>query len=474
MKFKLLIMTAACVGMIACSKDGTGDNPYADGSKQVVLKVNLPATRAGVDGTWLDGNGDPQTTTISTIDVFFTNANGTVKEHYTLDTLDTDNDYLNAVQGDGLRFVGLKDVTAVYIAANVPESMRNITTMADFKVLMNQQAPSMEQDNMIFAGCDMDLIAGADTDSKIPTYGNTDNQDPTVPAEGDMVYTADVVIRPIISRIEWGNISVKKEGHKDFKQPDGSTYLVEWTGYAPTIVGVYQSNVYLAENIFGAPQASAWFATPANWTSIVNGAWVEPNPSIDGITWDNVNPSLAYSNYQAGSTGYAALLPQDYNKDKPQCVPFHFFVPFDPKSSDKANTAITGDMEEEMQPKWHFQLYYPNDSGYTITVKKKNDGEGDDKYTVVTDDKALSLMGDFLYPAGSDKIAYANVVNLKLKDNTENNDFTYRPGMIYTADIEINPYNVTLGFEDKDNYNVIVKVGVADFATQEVTPEFNK
>lgn len=461
-------MTAACVGMIACSKDGTGDNPYADGSKQVVLKVNLPATRA-VDGTWLDDQGNPKETNISSIDVFFTNANGTVKNRYTLNTV---NGYLDDVQGDGLRFVGLKDVTAVYIAANVPESMiENITTMADFKVLMNQQAPSMEQDNMIFAGCDMDLIAGADTDASIPTYDDNpdDNQAPTGPAAGDMMYTADVVIRPIISRIEWGNITVDEEGSKEFKQPDGSTYLVEWSGYAPTIVGVYQSNVYLAENIFGTTQASALFATPANWTSIVNGAWVEPTPSIDGITWDNVNPSLAYSNYQAD--GYAKLLPDGYNEDKQQCVPFHFFVPFDPTSSNEDNTAITGDMDGKL-PQWHFQLYYPDDRGYTITVKKKNAGEGDDKYTVVTDDKALSLMGDFLYPAGRDKIAYANVV--KLKDNTGNNDLTYRPGMIYTADIEIYPYNVSLGFEDKDNYNVIVKVGVADFATQKVTPEFDK
>ena len=465
MKFKLLIMTAACVGMIACSKDGTGDNPYADGSKQVVLKVNLPTTRAGVDGSWLD-NGATQKTTISTIDVFFTNAIGTVKKHY---ALGTDNGYLNAVQEGGLRFVGLEDVTAVYIAANVPASISpsSIDNVADFKVLMNQQAPSMEQDKMIFAGCDRDLIAGADTDASIPTYDNPDNQDPTVPADGDMVYTAEVVIRPIISRIEWGNIKVIDHGHKDFVQPDKSTYRVEWTGYAPTIVGVYQSNVYLAENIFGTTQASAWFATPANWTSIVNGAWVEPTPSIDGITWSEVNPSLAYSNYQ---NKYAALLPDDYDGDK-QCVPFHFFVPFDPTSSEDDNKLMTGDMDGKL-PQWHFQLYYPNDSGYTITVKKKGAGEKDDQFQVVTDDTALSLKGDFLYPAGSDKIAYANVVNLKNSDGSS--DLTYRPGMIYTADIEINPYNVSLGFEDKDQYNVIVKVGVADFATQEVTPEFEK
>lgn len=457
-------MTAACVGMIACSKDGTGDNPYADGSKQVVLKVNLPATRADVDNSWLV-NGAPKETTISTIDVFFTNAKGTVKKHYKLDAT---NNYLSTVRTSGLRFVGLEDVTAVYIAANVPASMNigDITTMADFKVRMNQQAPNMEQDKMIFAGCDRDLIAGADTDASIPTYDNPDNQNPTVPAAGDMVYTADVVIRPIISRIEWGNIKVIDKGHKDFVQPDKSTYRVEWKGYAPTIVGVYQSNVYLAENIFGTPQASAWFATPANWQSIVNGAWVEPTPSIDGITWSDVNSSLAYSNYQ---NKYAALLPDDYDGNT-QCVPFHFFVPFDPTSSEDDNKLMTGDMDGKL-PQWHFQLYYPDDRGYTITVKKKGAGEGD-QFQEVTDDTALSLKGDFLYPAGSDKIAYANVVKLKNSDGSS--DLTYRPGMIYTADIEIYPYNVSLGFEDKDNYNVIVKVGVANFATEKVTPEFDK
>lgn len=464
MKFKLLLLSAACIGMIACSKDSLGDGPSADGSKQVVLKVNLPVTRA-VDDTWLDNGGKPNETNISSIDVFFTNANGSVQKHY---TLDANNNYLSAVQNDGLRFVGLKDVTAVYIAANIPASMniKDIGNVADFKVLISQQAPNMAQDDMIFAGCDLDLDAGPDTDSSIPTYDNVDNQDPTVPAAGDMVYAANVVIRPIISRMEWGNIDIIDEGYKDFVQPDGSTYRVEWSGYAPIITGVYQSNVYLAENIFDTPQTSSLFATPANWESIKNGAWVDP--SIAGITWSEVNPSLAHTGYTGSA--YAALLPQGYDGDT-QCVPFHFFVPFDPTSSEGNNTQMTGNMDGNL-PQWHFQLYYPDTSGYTITVKKKNAGENDSQYQVVTDDSSLSLKSDFLYPAGSDKIAYVNVV--KLKDESGANDITFHPGMIYTADVVINPFNVSLGFEDKDNYNVVVNVDVADFASETVKPEFDK
>lgn len=44
-------MAAACIGMVACSKDDAA-NPSADGSKQIVLKVNLPTTRA-VSDSWL-------------------------------------------------------------------------------------------------------------------------------------------------------------------------------------------------------------------------------------------------------------------------------------------------------------------------------------------------------------------------------------------------------------------------------------
>ena len=40
-------MAAACIGMVACSKDDAA-TPSADGSKQIVLKVNLPTTRAAL------------------------------------------------------------------------------------------------------------------------------------------------------------------------------------------------------------------------------------------------------------------------------------------------------------------------------------------------------------------------------------------------------------------------------------------
>ena len=470
MKFKLLLMAAACIGMVACSKDDAA-NPSADGSKQIVLKVNLPTTRA-VSDSWLGEDGAVQATAISSMNVFFTNANGTVQDQYTLS-----GDDITSVRTTGIRFVGLDDVTAVYIVTSLPSGINpaTITNIQDFQVLLQQQAPSMAQGGTVFAGCDVDITpVEPDTDNSIPTFGNTDNQDPTVPAAGDQVYqvyNAMITIRPIISRVEWGSITVQKEGSKTYEE-NGYTYRVSWSGYEPIITGVYQSNVYLIENIFGGTQTSALFATPANWESIVNGAWTDP--SISGITdWSAVNPVLAHTGYSGSA--YAALLPTGYNP-KTECVPFNFFVPFDPKtpatttSDDYVdNTEIEGTLQTT--PVWHFQLYYPDTDGYTIKVERKLTDAGDDTYVTVTDDKALSLQGDFLYPASADHLAYANVVNLL---DQENAAIKYKPGKIYTADVNIAPYNVTLGFTPSQSYNVIVKVNVADFKTENVKPEFSK
>lgn len=459
MKFKLLLMAAACIGMVACSKDDAA-NPSADGSKQIVLKVNLPTTRALTPD-------DPYVakTTISSMDVFFTNANGVVQYRYDLEG----GDLTNITGTTGLRFVGLENVTAVYIVANAPASVSLPglgANMNTFSVELAKQAPSMGQNEMVFAGCDLDItpLTPDVNTPEIPTYddGKWEN--------GDQAYNANITIRPLISRIEWGKIETDTDGHK-LVQVGSDYYLVEWSDWDVEICGIYQSNVYGAESIFAAAPVAdnTFFATPTAMNAIVNGEWT-PATTITG--WDALKPVLTYNGYD---NGYASVLPSDYNNNNnptiTKCVPFHFFVPFDVDGENPA----AGTLDGAKEPHWHFLLYFADPSTYNSSIKvyeSDADGTKGTEIDLNSNDAALSVASQFMFPVTADKTAYVNVIDLFEGDTTTN--ISYAPGKIYTTNVLLSPFNVTAGPVVVTDYNVIVKVTVADFATQPVTPEFDK
>ena len=468
MKFKLLLMAAACIGMVACSKDDAA-NPSADGSKQIVLKVNLPTTRAALTP---DDPYVAKGTTISSMDVFFTNANGVVQYRYDL----KDGDLTNITGTTGLRFVGLENVTAVYIVANangitLPEKGDNMNT---FSVTLAQQAPSMDQNQMVFAGCDLDITPlTPDVNDDIPTYNNAQWN------EGDQTYNADITIRPLISRIEWGKIETDPDGEKLVKVGE-KYYLVKWSGWNAEVCGIYQSNVYGAESIFAAKPVPVdeedddiFFATPKGLNAIDEGEWATPSPTFIG--WDAMKPVLTYNGYDNNADKYASVLPADYNakvdQDPGQCVPFHFFVPFDVDGENPA----AGTLDGAKEPHWHFLLYFADPSTYNSSIKvyeSDADGTKGTEIDLNSNDAALSVASQFMFPVTEDNIAYVNVIDL-FEGNTTTN-ISYAPGKIYTTNVLLSPFNVTAGPVVVTDYNVIVKVKVADFATQEVTPEFDK
>lgn len=464
MKFKLLLMAAACIGMVACSKDDAA-TPSADGSKQIVLKVNLPTTRAALTP---DDPYKADETAIGSMNVFFTNANGVVQKAC---ELTTDNGYLTDITSTtGLRFVGLKNVTAVYIVANAPASVSLPglgANMNTFSVELAKQAPSMGQNEMVFAGCDLDItpLTPDVNTPEIPTYDNGNKWN-----EGDQTYNADITIRPLISRIEWGKIETDTDGDKLVKVGE-EYYLVEWSGWNAEVCGIYQSNVYSAESIFAATpvNANTFFATPTAMNAIVNGEWT-PATTITG--WDALKPVLTYNGYD---NGYASVLPADYNdkvEDPGQCVPFHFFVPFTIDNNQK----MTVSLEADKEPHWHFLLHFEDPSAYNSSITVYNSNASGDKIgdpiNLNSDDAALSVASQFMFPVTKDNIAYVNVIDL-FDGNTTTN-ISYAPGKIYTTNVLLSPFNVTAGPVVVTDYNVIVKVTVADFATQPVTPEFDK
>lgn len=461
MKFKLLLMAAACIGMVACSKDDAA-TPSADGSKQIVLKVNLPTTRAALTP---DAPYEADGTSIESMNVFFTNANGVVQYRFDLEG----GDLTNITGTTGLRFVGLKDVTAVYIVANAPASVSLPglgANMNTFSVELANQAPSMDQDQMVFAGCDLDItpLTPDVNTPEIPTY------DDGVWENGDQAYNANITIRPLISRIEWGKIETDTDGDKLVKVGE-EYYLVEWSGWNAEVCGIYQSNVYGAESIFAAAPVAdnTFFATPTAMNAIVNGEWT-PATTITG--WDALKPVLTYNGYD---NGYASVLPSDYNTNNnptiTKCVPFHFFVPFDVDGENPA----AGTLADANEPHWHFLLHFDNPSTYNSSIKVYESDVNKTKGSQIdlnSNDTALSVASQFMFPVTKDNIAYVNVIDL-FEGNTTTN-ISYAPGKIYTTNVLLSPFNVTAGPVVVTDYNVIVKVKVADFATQEVTPEFDK
>ena len=455
-------MAAACIGMVACSKDDAA-TPSADGSKQIVLKVNLPTTRAALtpDAPYVEDG-----TSIESMNVFFTNANGVVKYRFNL----KDGDLTNITGTTGLRFVGLKDVTAVYIVANAPDGVvmpDEGDNMNTFSVELAKQAPSMDQDQMVFAGYDLDITPLApDVNDDIPTFNNAQWN------EGDQTYNANITIRPLISRIEWGKIETDTDGDKLVKVGE-EYYLVEWSGWNAEVCGIYQSNVYSAESIFAtAPvDEDIFFATPTAMNAIVNGEWT-PATTITG--WDALKPVLTYNGYD---NGYASVLPADYNakvEDPGQCVPFHFFVPFT-IDSEETNQTMTVSLKADKEPHWHFLLHFEDPSAYNSSIKVYESDVNKTKGSQIdlnSNDTALSVASQFMFPVTEDNIAYVNVIDL-FEENTTTN-VSYAPGKIYTTNVLLSPFNVTAGPVVVTDYNVIVKVTVADFATQAVTPEFDK
>lgn len=454
-------MAAACIGMVACSKDDAA-NPSADGSKQIVLKVNLPTTRAVLTP---DDPYVAKGTTISSMDVFFTNTNGAVQYAYNLTGVD-----LTSITGTtGLRFVGLDNVTAVYIVANAPASVSLPglgANMNTFSVELAKQAPSMGQNEMVFAGCDLDItpLTPDVNTPEIPTY------DDGVWENGDQAYNANITIRPLISRIEWGKIETAPDGKKLVKVGE-KYYLVRWSGWNAKVCGIYQSNVYGAESIFAAAPVAddTFFATPTAMNAIVNGEWT-PATTITG--WDALKPILTYNGYD---NGYASVLPSDYNNNNnptiTKCVPFHFFVPFDVDGENPA----AGTLDGAKEPHWHFLLHFDNPSAYNSSIKVYASDENETQGAEIdlnSDDAALSVASQFMFPVTADKTAYVNVIDLFEGDTTTN--ISYAPGKIYTTNVLLSPFNVTAGPVVVTDYNVIVKVTVADFATQAVTPEFDK
>ncbi len=502
----------ASAALTSCEKDPA---PGADeGLKSIALSVNFgqTGTKAVIDGE-LD---DPWTAGYSgfeRLDIYFTNANGQIKYYYRAESTDVNGtgkiiwdslDPLTSNPNSGVRFIGMEGISKVFVVANGPKitglhtdsngTVTSITSISALNDAIKLTDYTGEQNTMLYAGAAV-ILTLAGTVSE--TAGVI-----TVGEEGGQDYQADVTIRPALSRLEVQQAGVVTSGYVYFKT-DGDTgnfieteieseaeYRVEFSGFQPSLVGVYASNVYKTSPLFPVqidPAAGTLFATPTfegQESPIKEGKWVEL------VSETELNDYLSYANYGEAGTGYGDLVSAAYTDDTPsgtnelllfngkknsanKVIPFNFFVPYDITSTDSDVTALSG----SVMPSLHFQFKEqdPAQQPMTLTVTHRQTA-GTGTWEPVTDNSIIdALKAQVDWPTavgGEDGIAFANVVKYYTGDDLTT-ETTLRPGYIYRVTrVIVDPTNISISTKDTDAYNVYVVVTVEPYNEENVYPGF--
>ena len=497
----------ASAALTSCEKDPA---PGADeGLKSIALSINFgqTGTKANIDGE-LEDPWKKDFSEFNRLDLYFTNANDQIKYYYSAASTAEEGTNGKIIweslgpssSNPGVRFIGMEGISKVFVVANGPDipdleaataDNGAVSGSFDISALNNEIALTDytgEQNTMLYAGAAVNLtLAGTVTGAagKI-----------TVGEEGGQDYQADVTIRPALSRLEVQQAGVKTSGVAYFKT-DGDTgnfieteiegeaeYLVEFSGFEPSLVGVYASNVYRTSPLFPVQtklEDGHLFATPTfeNGNSPINaGKWVALGSEIE------LNDYLSYANYDEAGTGYGDLVSDTYSDDTAsgtnelllfngnknsagKVIPFNFFVPYDITSTDV--TALSG----SVMPSLHFQFKEPAQS-MNLTVEHKNAGTG--AWESVSDQSIIdALEAQVKWPTavgGEKGIAFANVVKYFTSDDL-NTETTLRPGYIYrVSKVIVDPTNISISTKDTDAYNVYVVVTVVPYNDEAVYPGF--
>lgn len=484
MKIYSFIATTAiaALALAGCNKEqvtAPAANPD-EGVKAVTLSIRgLNAnTKAPfgqtVDASWVEDSG------IDQLDIYFTSAGDQIQYAYRLAASGQYSEAWNAITattGDNrVRFIGLKEVSRVYVVANYPDELvtsGNMTQIvADLADMQGNHAGAfVTKTDVVYMGGDTEL-----TPIGTEPAGNVGAE----VGEGEsasMYMTAVVTIRPVISRLEIEKISVVSTGTLEVNDPDNEedVYEVTWEGFEPELVGVYMSNFY--ETLVPVtPTPRTLFATPEG-QGIANGAWtgLDANYNKNGLAfYNNYNSTYEalFTNCpgkQEGESNYVYFDGQDAS-----CLPFNFLVPFDVEATDP-EVNVEGPFET---PKFHFQFLFSQEdlAAYRITkvVNKSTQAE-------VTEDSDLDLYekltaGLVFTTVTTDNIYYANVKSF-FEDNsgTAGAPVTIKPNSIYRmSEVAISPFNLGFGTVSEEAQNVIVKVSVLPYNEVKVLPSFDE
>lgn len=503
-----LALGAAAMLMTSCNKEE--NNIVADeGKSSIVLKINLGQTSTKAAMT-LDEEWNTEAPKISQLDIYFTDATGAIKYAYRAkegasgNAATIWNNY-----AEGVRFIGMENVSQVYVVANGPEIVpSSFDEYGTFTGTGNVNALNLDIEKYT-ALLDQNAMPyiGADRTPTTLTTEVDDNDDDKViideAGEGGPYVSYEISIRPAVSRIEITQVSILTEGDLYFKEvededgnktiercdeSDGNVlYKIHYNNFDGTLTGVYMSDFYRDSKLFENPvnlgeNGVNWnlFATPTfnkGVAPIVDGDWV----SIDGAYDD----ASRYSNWETG-TGYASLIDfNDYGTDGTLkylfdgpnhdnvVIPFNILLPYDVTSTNDATTGAAPQVDITT-PRLHFQ-FLPVGTIQTSEHQKYN-GSNWEPLVTGTDDVEIAMLDGLVqwpYTIGSDGIAYANVKSFS-KNTAGTEEVEFMTGKIYKLqNVLITPDVLTTDTKSTTSSNVIVTVEVVNFAKENIYPVFD-
>lgn len=459
---KFLMLGIAGLAFAACSNEEDAIVGGDANNKTMVVsiagigadtKATAPGDKWSSDATAVDN--------ISSLTLFFTDANGVIKYKYDADETDKAAEW-NGLFGTGLKFVGLSGVTAVHAIANDDAAASlavngNINTL---KTAYADQGLSATKTDVVYVGSDKDITPFNPEPAK-----PEDMPEVTVGEEGNFYYSAEVKLKPIISRIQINSITVETSGSTPFgPADDADKYTLTWNNFKPVLNGIYLNNIATEYTDFaGTVNALAKNASYMN--TIAGGAWtlggtnMAANAAYVSYTDPSYGELLTYGTEAQGKT----LLTIDEGK----CIAFNVFVPMDVTDTDT-------DMDKwaaTNNPTIHFQ-FDEDVTGYTITPSLTDGGQltPEDNEFIAT--AAVNLAYQLPQVADGGYL-FANI-NKLYTENSLTTELQMQAGKIYNMDVEISPVNMTIDLDNPQSYNVVVKVTVLPFTEANIYPSLGE
>lgn len=505
LNLSILVLAAGAVSVLSsCQKEPQTQPVTDEGVKSVALTLNLgspSATKAQneVEDPYANGFDD-----FENIAILFTDQDGVIKYAFQAESSDQSQDtdagtiWDHLYDGTGVRFIGLENISQIYVVANIPADAMtfpedgimtqtvNVTDINDDIALVDYF--NLEQIKVPYIGADLAF-------EQLDAASVTGDAKVVVGEDAGQYYKAEISIRPAISRFEVSKVTVVNGGTAYFKLADSGVelesvetdaeadYKVEWSGFNPSLVGVYMSNFYTNTAYFPAAKTTLegrWtaFETPSfeNETSpITQGLW--SSAALDGT----LNDLVSYSNYT--SSDYGLLFDDTYSdvsggtlfdgskNGKNKVIPFNFFVPYDLRATGVTDVYAT---DGSLTPKIHFQFKEGGQISTTISVKNTSGGwktldSDSDQYVQLN-----TMLAWPSVPGGEDGIAFANVTFVTDQNNPEGSVLKLRPGFIYKVqEVKVSPVNISGSVTSSDLSNIFVTVTVVPFNTENVYPVFD-